>query len=252
MQRSLSNQSLSSLSSDDVCDEWTNGACSLSEGVDEPMLDPKLDQPDDAAGPITPPGEDRPATEKSTGSLSNEADHVNSDASTVSMHEPDNESAFMSSSRHHPSLVTGQGNIFTYSTDSEPSRETDREDSSAASNVLIVKTQPDGPEASATGTKTQLQAANNVAAGRHQSVAESERSASEFQAVYEDGVHTSKAPSAAFEESLELKLILEKQAGEWVNREVARQAREKELLHLTFHFARRTIAAGEMSPQSTA
>lgn len=64
----------------------------------------------------------------------------------------------------------------------------------------------------------------------------------------ENGQQASKAsgdPAAAVQESLQLKQLLEKQAAEWEQREAARQAREKELLELTFQLARRCIAAGE-------
>ncbi|KAK9843064.1 hypothetical protein WJX74_006452 [Apatococcus lobatus] len=52
--------------------------------------------------------------------------------------------------------------------------------------------------------------------------------------------------TAAVEESLQLKLMLERQASEWVQREAAREGRERELRELTFHYARKYIAAGRI------
>ena len=65
----------------------------------------------------------------------------------------------------------------------------------------------------------------------------------------ENGQQASNAfgdPAAAVEESLQLKRLLERQAVEWEHRKAARQAREKELLELTFQLARKCIAAGEI------
>ena len=63
-------------------------------------------------------------------------------------------------------------------------------------------------------------------------------------------VASAGAAAAAVKESLQLKILLDRQACEWAKREAAQEAREIELLELTFHYAYKCIAAGEIARQS--
>ncbi len=194
-------------------------------------------EPEPEPGPITPPIEDRPASARSAQSRDSEGCQSTSNVQTVCMsyteHEPDDplQSHLCSLAVH--SDMHADANL------SKSSSLNDHD------NILEDVSQSAWLSPTSVDPNDKLGAADIRVTGQHQDTGNPSMLTPQFTPGNAGGQDVSKGAGAAFKDSLQLKLMLEMQANEWAEREIARLARQNELLQLTFQFARKTIAAGE-------